>query len=256
MKRFWFVLLSGTLIATAQVKTPPIGIARFADGSVRSLSGLAANVIVAANSFGSYDAVSFSDSAGLVASHGLIQLVTPSFQVDGEYSTKELHPLLNVDADASSAIAWLPASQALVRWDGSRFVETAVNGIDRSFQATAVRLTSGNTAQLLLSNATGAVFNATISLQSGELQSLSAIPGITGPAFRQGSDVLFQEGGALRMSAANGITQVIAAMDGPVAFQRISTNWVLVTSSGGRAWAVHISNGQISASEVPQGGAK
>jgi hypothetical protein len=251
MKRIVLFLPLTALVLMAQVNAPTIGIARLADGNVRALSGLPENLVLTPHSFGVFDAASFSDSAGLVAKNGLIQLVTPSFQVLGEYASAEQHPVLNVDSGAMSAIAWLPSSHSIVYWNGTQFVTALVESVGQTFQATAIRLT-GNTAQMLLTGTDNAVFAANISLSSGELVSISALPGIRGPAFWQGTDVLFVSENQLRVAAANGTIRSLAAMDSSASFARASSAWTVVTPAAGRTLAVHFGKGDINISELPQ----
>jgi hypothetical protein len=240
-------------LSTAQMKAPPIGIARLADGNVRTLVGLPDNVLVDGRSLGSFDAASFSDQAGLLAKGGRIQLVNTAFSVIGEYESGEARPLLNVDAGANTAIAWLPGSQSILRWNGESFVVKPVNGVDSSLQATAVRVASGNRAQLLLTDAQDAVFEATVALETGNLASLQSLPGITGAAFWQGSNILFRETNGLAVMRANGEIRLVGPIGpGTLSFERISSRWLLVTApSDTRMWAVHVSGEDVAMSEVP-----
>jgi hypothetical protein len=239
--------------STAQVKAPPIGIARLADGSVRTLFGLPENVVVDKHNLGSFDAASFSDQAGLVAKGGRIQLVNTIFTALGEYESGEQQPLLNVDGGASSAIAWLPASQSILFWNGESFVAKVVNGLDGSLQATAVRVANGKRTQLLLTNAQGAVFEASIAMETGNVVSLRSLPGITGAAFWQGSNIFFRDANGLAVMSANGAVRTVGAVGtGALAFDHIASNWLLVTSrSENRMWALHVNGDQVAMSEVP-----
>src|SRR5579884_2090045 len=237
--------------AAAQVTTPPVGIGRFSDASVRNVYGLPQNLIVDSNTLGSFDAASFSDHAGLLAANGHIQLVQPDFTVVGEYDSAESNVLLNVDAGPDSAIAWLPASQSLVHWDGTQFIATAVNGLDPSLRATAVRVQHRRKAQLLLVDSGGSVFEAGISLKTGDVLSLRVLPGVYGNAFWQGSDVLFEDASGLERMTSDGSVQTIGATAQDASFSRISSSWILVTSSSqGRTWALHIGGGDVSLSEL------
>ncbi|MBV8897125.1 MAG: hypothetical protein JO051_11485 [Acidobacteriaceae bacterium] len=264
MKRPYFalaaaVVLSAALIvltaaySTAQVRPPAIGIARLPDGSVRNLYGLPADVVVDSRSLGSFDAASFSDQAGLVAKGGRIQLVNTIFTALGEYGSDEAQPLLNVDGDARSAIAWLPSSQSILYWSGENFVVKAVSGLDASLKATSVRVAGRERAQLLMTNAQGAVLEATVGLESGNVISLKWLPGMRGEAFWQGSNLLFAGDGGIGVVSADGAVRALGAVTGGgVDFQHISSKWVLVTSrSDGRLWAVHFSGDEIGMSEVP-----
>lgn len=239
-------------VTPAQVKPPTLGIARLGDGSVRTLYGLPDNVIVDSHSIGSYDAASFSDQAGLVANSGRIQLVSTSFVALGEYESTEPHPLLNVDGAANSAIAWLPSSQSLLHWTGSAFAERVVNGIDHSFAVTAVRVASREIAQLLLTDSHSSVFEATISLETGDVVSLKSLAGVTGPALWQGSNILFQDSSSVRVASLDGAVRSIASSGAPFSFEHISSNWTLVTSTTNHSmWVLHSSTGQLRLSEVP-----
>lgn len=264
MKRPNFALTAGVVCSavlivltaaysTAQVKPPAIGIARLSDGTVRSLYGLPANVVVDSRSLGSFDAASFSDQAGLVAKGGRIQLVNTIFTALGEYDSDEAQPLLNVDGDASSAIAWLPSSHSILYWNGQGFIAKAVSGLDTSLKTTSVRVARRGTAQLLMTNPQGAVMEASVALESGDVSSVQWLPGIQGEAFWEGSNLFFEDNGGLAVMGSNGATRTVGTVtaDG-VDFQHISSNWVLVTSrSDSRMWAVHVSGQEIGMSEVP-----
>lgn len=239
--------------STAQVKPPAIGIARLSDGSLRTLYGLPANVVVDSRSLGSFDAASFSDQAGLVAKGGRIQLVNTIFTAMGEYDSDEPQPLLNVDGDATSAVAWLPSSHSILHWNGESFVIQAVSGLDESLKATSVRVAGREIAQLLMTNPQGAVMEASVALESGNVTSVKWLPGIQGEAFWQGPNLLLKDEDGLAVMGANGVVRTVGTVtaDG-IDFQHISSSWVLVTSrSDSRMWAVHVSGQEIGMSEVP-----
>jgi hypothetical protein len=251
------LLASMAGFSAAQVNAPPIGIARMADSTVRVLSRLPENVVVDSRSFGLFDAASFSDRAGLVAKNGRIQLVKTDFTVIGEYDAAEPTALLNVDGDASSAMGWLPASQSLLHWAGKSFVLRPVNGLDRSLRVTSIRTHGGDTAQLLLTDSDGAAFEGNVSLQSGELLGLQSLPGVRGPAFWQGSFLLFQDTDGVEAVGPNGAMQKIAVSAKDLCFDHISSASVLLTSrSESRAWVLHLNGEHIQVSEVPGGVAK
>jgi hypothetical protein len=246
------VLLCTAAFCMRQVTTPVIGVARLLDGSLRVIYGLPDNVMIDPHSRGKFDAASFSDEAGLVAKDGSIQLVTTDFRTVAEYQTKEMNPLLNVDGSEQSAVAWLPASQSLLHWNGSAFVLKTVNGLDRGLEATSVRTSNSRTAELLLKDANGAVFHATISLQNGELLFLIVRPGLHAPAFWQGSTILFQDVDGLAAAQQDGSVQSLAANGTGFSFAHISSTWTVVASeTPQRMWAVHVAAGAMHISEMP-----
>lgn len=236
----------------AQVSTPPIGIARFSDASVRNVYGLPQNLIVDSNSFGSFDAASFSDEVGLVAVNGQIQLIKPDFTVIGEYDSADSRILVNVDTGPGSAIAWLPTSQSLVHWNGAEFAVTSVVGLDPSMRVTAVRVQRRGRAQFLLMERDRSVFEASVSLETGNVLSLRVLPGVYGHALWQASSILFEDANGLELMGPDGSVQTLGVTARDVEFARMSSTWILVSSrSQGRIWALHIGSGDISLSELP-----
>ena len=248
------LILSAATQSTAQVNAPSIGIARLGDATVRTLYGLPANVVVDSHVLGEFDAASFSDHAGLLSKNGHILLVRPNFAAVGEYASNEPQPLLNVDGGTDSAIAWLPGTGSLLHWSSGAFVLTTVNGLDRSLTVTSVWVQTPNSAGLLLADTYGSVFEAAVDLNSGNLSSLRALPGMHGHAFRQGSFLLYSDATGLQIAADNGagVLRTIKLAASDLSFQHISNNWVLVNSlSTGQSWALQLSSTVLNISEIP-----
>ncbi len=238
--------------AWGQIKAPVIGVARLADGSVRTVYGLPDDLIFDSKSLGSFDAASFSDKAGLVSENGRIDLVRTDLSVIAGYSTGETKPLLNVDGDATSAIAWLPSSRSLLHWNGNSFVLTSVTGLDETLSIDSVRVKSANTAELLVSDARGVVLSASVSLQSGNLLSLAVIPGAHGRAFWQQSIVLLADESGLHVLSPSGMVETTPIGGGPMTFEHISSNWLLIRSADRRTWALQTLGNKVHVSEAPE----
>ena len=111
-------------LVQAQVGTPRVGAVRYADGSVWTLNGLRANFILGARLFTSVETATFSDSGGLVAIPGEVDLVRLDGSVVARYQTDEQQPTLDISGDLTSATIWLPSKHALLHWNGSAFVAT------------------------------------------------------------------------------------------------------------------------------------
>ena len=108
----------------AQVGTPRVGMVRYADGSVWTVNGLKANFVLGMRLLTSVNAASFSDSGGLIAIPGEVDLVRLDGSVIGRYPTDEPRPVLDISGDLASAIIWLPSKHTQVHWNGSSFVVT------------------------------------------------------------------------------------------------------------------------------------
>lgn len=235
----------------AQVNTPKIGIARYTDNSVRAVFGVHDDFVVSPQVIGSADAISFSDSGGLLAKDGHIQLIGPSSAIIAEYDSGESSPVLNVDGDLTTALAWLPAHHALLRWNGKSFVLTAVSG-ELLGPVTSVRLENPTTAKLLQTEAGGVVSEVTISLETGYVISLNVLPGVTGPAFRQHAFVLFHDDRGLEIVSGNRPPRTLPLPATDLTFERMSSDWVhLASASTKQNWVLHLNSTTLELSELP-----
>src|ERR1700728_4938353 len=80
---FSIALLVCPAALVAQLSVPKVGVARYADHTVRGVNGLEANLLVNSQSLLNADAVSFSDAGGLISTPGRIQLLTTQGSVAG-----------------------------------------------------------------------------------------------------------------------------------------------------------------------------
>ncbi len=243
------VLAAGVL--QAQVAAPRVGVIRCTDGSVRAVYGLAANFVLASKPFASADAVSFSDHAGLIASNGTIQLMGTNGAIESEYQLPEAKPILNVDGESTSAIAWLPSGNAILRWTGTAFrlYPVAAGALDG--RVTSIKAAGPNLAELLVLNPDGASSRATITLSTGELASLDAVPGARGPAFAQQTALIFHDQQGLAVETANGLRHALP-VPGDVTIERMSSEWLhLASPSTNQDWALHVGGSQIELFVLP-----
>ncbi len=235
----------------AQLNAPHVGVVRYPDGAVHAVSGLPANYVVDPAVAGSADSVSFSNSGGLIAKDGRILLVDAAFKTVAEYDTGESAPVVNVDGDLNSAVAWLPSRHALLRWNGGSFVMTEVNGTSALGKVTSVRLADAHTAKLLATNSDGSVSEATVGLPQGELTSLEVLPGVRGPAFRQHSFVVFRDERGLEIANSTAIVQTVplpaADINVDLTFERMSSDSLhLVSATTKQNWVLHFGNSAAS----------
>ena len=241
------VLTAGMLYA--EVGAPQIGVVRCSDGSVRAVYGLAANFIVASKPFASADAVSFSDRAGLMAKNGTIRLVKADGVALAKYESHESKPVLNVDGDAESAIAWLPSEHALLRWTSAGFRLYPLAPLDG--RVTSLKADGPDRAQLLILNNDGSTSRATATLSTGELVGADAIPGASGPAFAQQSALISHEPKGLAIETANGLRQTVS-VPGDVTIERMSSEWLHLSSvSTNQDWALHVAGLQAELFVLP-----
>src|SRR5579884_3394185 len=171
------LLLAGSI--PAQLSAPRIGVVRYANHTVRVVYGVPSNFVIADQMLDSADAISFSNSGGLVAKDGKIQIfATGQYTALGEYASRESAPVLNIDGELATAVAWLPASRVLLHWTGQTFAATEVAPGGIPGAVSSLRLSGPETVELLATESGGEVLRVSISLQTGNLISADVLPGV------------------------------------------------------------------------------
>ena len=121
--RSFLILLCLPALGLSQIKAPRIGLVRYADSTVRAVYGLPASFVVGPASTTAVDAASFWDNGGILSSEGKLRIVTPDGAVLAEEAGSK-NAIVEIDDSMSSAIAFLPESNTLVRFDGKEFQRT------------------------------------------------------------------------------------------------------------------------------------
>lgn len=231
----------------AQLNAPKAGVVRYSDGTLHAVYGLPANYVIDHQALASAEAVSFSDNGGLIAKDGNILLVDGGLKKIAEFQAGESAPVLNIDNALDSAVAWLPHQQAVLHWTGSFFVLTQVNGIQSLGSVVSLHLTGGNAAKLLLNTIANSDAEATVSLDSGEVTSLDALPGVRGAAIRQQTFVVFRDDRGLAIATPSAVAQSFPLPDlkpgSELSFERMSADSLHVIAAGtSTSWVLHFGN--------------
>jgi hypothetical protein len=249
------LLLSRML--NAQLSVPKLGTVRLSDGSVHSVDGLAANIIVNPRPLTAADSTSFSNSGGLTSSQGLIRLMSAGGVVLGEYQSGELRPILNIDSSLLSAVVWLPSKHMVLAWDGKAFTTTAVDDSAFGGEVTFVRQGPGRAVELFVEMANDSVAKLTVSLTEGRLLNAETEPDARGAVFVQQGWMLWQNGRGLTAEWPSGKRQTIELSKQPLPagdlrIERMSNDWLHVSSqSTGTNWALCLNAAKLSVSLLP-----
>lgn len=236
---------------SAQVNSPKIGTARYADGSFHNVQGLPANMIVADLPLDSAQCASFSDSGGLVAQNGIIRLLSPSFSVLAEFSAGE-RPLLSIDGDLTSALAWLPMAHTLLHWNGTKFETFEVAESDLDGTVTDLQSAGSKQARLLVRHPDNTVSGVTISMRTGNLVSSEPLIGVRGYAFGQGIFVIYAMDKELIVDNLSGYRRTVAFDASDFVAERMSNTWLhLYSPSLRQSWALHLTQADLQLSLLP-----
>jgi len=253
--QLFVALLAGAASLPAELNPPQIGLVRYSDGAVASVYGLSGNYIVRPSSLPPADALSSSSGGILVSKDGRISLLKVDLSVIADYQSGEKLPVLNIDERPESAIAWLPGQQALLYWNARAWTKTPAITQIGSAHITSVWRRDLATAGLLAETPEGAVWDAAIALNSGELTGLTRLPGVRSPAFHSASYVIFQEGNTLHLQSPDnsGKTFQLGSDEHvEVTFERLSPEDIHIASkTPGQDWILHVDKTGSQITELP-----
>jgi hypothetical protein len=245
----------------AQVGAPKLGVLRYGNGTVRPVYGIEANLIVGKQMFRAADAVSFSDAGGLLVLNGRIHLIGRNGSILSDYDAGDHKALLNIDGDLNTAIAYLPSREALLRWNGKSFILIPLDTGSFGGTVTSVQAEGAHAAKLLITDGNRDVLEITVSLNTGQPTVVRPLPGVQGPAFLDREFVIFHDERGLEVETASGHHRTIPLAAGDLKFERMSTEWLHVSSRNTkREWVLHLNSTVSELSELPvmpaHGGAK
>jgi hypothetical protein len=258
MRRLLFTLSAIALfgcLAAAQIRAPRIGMVRQLDGKLRPVYGVTANLICGeAWDIQSVVAASFSDQAGVVLAGNRLLLQTLDGAILGAVHASEPNPLLGIESSPETAVAWLPSSGQLLTWNGQSFIEAKLDLASVPGKPAAIRKVGKNSVEFLLDMADGSVGRAVLSTSTGAVLQFTTLPGLSEPAFASSTSVVGQDHHQLIFQSNDGSRQTLPISGADLAFQKASSNWLVVTSkAAGRQWLLHIDKAGVNASELPQG---
>jgi hypothetical protein len=246
-------VLCGQIAAAHQLSSPRVGVVRYPDGGVYLLYGLPGNYVLGPRVLDGADAASFSERGGLVARKGSLSLLDPDLSLIGTFETGEGMPLVDINGDPATAIAWLPAAQKLVHWNGQAFVSVSVPGLSQEGEVSFVSKRNPQTASLLLHSPSGSVSEASVSLQTGQILSVTTIVGAQGPSFRYRSFIIFSgDRDLLIATPSDGNTRRFPLGTADLKIERAASDCLHISSpTAQRNWLLHFRNNDMDLAELP-----
>ncbi len=250
MYRAFLILLSLSVVSLAQVNAPKIGFVRFVDTTLRPVTGVAASFIVGQPLLQAVDSASFGSAGGILSSSGKLELEDQNAQAVAQ-DAAEPGAIVGIGDSLDTAIAWLPVSGTLARYDGAKFIRTVLPAALPG-KVVAIRM-KGQNAELLVESDTS-ISAVTVSLADGNLLEQRFLSGVKAPAIYAGSSILFLDQHALVLQSASGAQQTIelgAHLDN-VQFQSMSESWIHISDSQSD-WALELPGKSMRLFELPAG---
>lgn len=244
-----FALLCLAASGFGQINAPRVGLVRYADLTVRPVYGLPASFVLGQPVATGVTAACFSDNGGILVSGGQIRVISPA----GSTLAEEIgssDAVVGIENSLASAVAFLPASNTLLHFDGKEFHRTEISG---PLPGSVLSLRAGaETASLLVEN-DRAVSEITIALSSGNILSENFLPGVQAPAAYVGTLVAYRDERGLELVAPNGAPRAFPfACSGSISFENMASNWLhLACPVSGQQWALQVPPKRLHLSELP-----
>ena len=247
-----FLMCMPVVMVRAAVFAPKAGVVRQQDGTVRTIQGLRASYVLGPVLARHADTASFSAQGGLIASGGLLTLFDSSGRILAQYESGEKSPVLGMQGARADAVAYLPSKRSLVVWNGSKFEELA---IQQDLGGTVLSLTAHDqSADLIVGRADGSRAKVTASVKTGEISSVSELPGVHGNVVDHDGEIVSVDERGIHIENANG-----AYREFPIAGDGATLEWMadavlhISSASHKRDWALHLLPTGPELSELPSG---
>ncbi len=240
--------------ANCQISVPSVGYVRYANDGVRGIYGLEGNYVVGRSVLAQAGAASFSDSGGLLLQSGSLALVDANLTPVSNTELQDSDAVMRLDGSLETAIAWLPASGALVHWNGQSFVRTAVPEISAVDTVTSVRKIDADTASLFVVKPDTSVVRYQISLRTGNVKSSLPLPIACQFAFEDGAGVLCFKDRKLSVLSYTGETLQTFPLpaDGGLLIEQASRDALhLSTKTPGQDWLLHLAGNDRHLYQLP-----
>jgi hypothetical protein len=237
------------LVLQAQIQVPQLGSVRCSDGTVRPVFGVPAAFVLGKPLASAALSASFSDKGGIVASTSAVRLLEATGKPIGEFKVADPGVIVDIETDPSSALAWLPLTSSLLMWDGAAFQQLVLPSPPAG-RVSALRR-DGSRAFLLVAEPEGGVSEDEISLDSGNINSVRYLPGVTGPAFSAGAFVLFPDPTGLAINGPTGSNSIPIPGSG-LRMEKMTGDWIhITTANSNRHWALHVTSGTLQLFQLP-----
>jgi hypothetical protein len=258
MKKIIFTALSltlGTAWSQPVILPPQVGFIQDQLASFRVIYGFACNFIAGDVSLKNVTSATFSGSFGLLKTDSAILITDAQAQIVATVSAPDGPALFAFSGDRSPALSFLIDSNELLHWDGATFVQTPLDSAALEADAIwSIAAPDPDHAAFLVERQ-GALWNVRVLLQTGEVDSQTALPGLAAPAFLLANgDVVSTEAAGLIVNKPDG-SQVHIPAQLPQSFslQQMGDGWLQLRDlSNARNFAVRVAKNREGFYALPE----
>jgi hypothetical protein len=245
-------------VAYAQTLTPPqVGFMQDAANSFRPVYGIAGNFLPGDPVALGVVSAAYSGSYGLIKTSSAVLVTDRAGSIAASNSEPDGPALFAFTRSGDPALAYIPATNALLAWDGAAFnpVPFDPTALAASAALSIAAPHSGHAA-LIVQREDG-LWDVRVQLATGEIEAQTAIPGISGPVLMLANgDLVYTDADRIVVRKRDGSERHISAQL-PVSFalQQMGDGWIQLRDLGSsRQFAIRVTQNREQYYQLPEGG--
>jgi len=241
------LLLASTLAAAQAGLTPPrIGFLRDSTGNVRALLGISGNFWLGAPVVGSAVSLASSGKASMLKTGESLRVLNALGHPLGRDWIASGPALFAFTPSGAPALAWLPDSGHLLRWNGLRFEPARTNLSELDGLVVSLAAPEPARAAFVVQR-DQQLWRIDLSLFDGAILFAAALPGASAPALLLPDGSLVYTGkSAMILRDPEGHERTIAFNLAPVQFIPMGHDWILIeTSQPHNQFVLRLSTGAL-----------
>jgi hypothetical protein len=241
------------MAAPLPLSAPQVGIIRDASHRLRPVYGFSANLITGDPlPIQDVRAASFSTEAGIVLTPGAVKLIGLDGTERGSYETEEPHPVLSISGAPDTAVAWLPSSKKLIRWNGSAFTELPFDSTGVTGVVAGLQMTDPGSIDFFIQDQDSVIADVHFSLADGRASRVRTYERGSGQAVTAADAMVMTGSEGLEVQSGINPVESVALPDSGVILEKSSSDWIHVSARDShRQWMLHIDRSHPVLSELP-----
>jgi hypothetical protein len=245
-------------VAYAQTLAPPqVGFMQDAANSFRPVYGIAGNFLPGNVVAGGVISAAYSGSFGLFKTSSAIVVTDQAGSIVASHAEPDGPALFAFTRTGEPALAYIPAANTLLAWDGAAFdpVPFDPTALTASAVLSIAAPHSGHAAMIVQRE--DGLWDVRVPLATGEIDAQTAVPGVTPP-------MLMLANGGLVYSDVNGIVlrssdgterHIKAQLPASFALQQMGDGWMQLRDLGSsQQFAIRITPNREQYYQLPEGG--
>jgi len=251
MKTVIVAAIAYAALGAAQVSVPRIGIAADGDGVLRTVAGVAGNLISGEPITAGVVSAAASDSAVVVTTASDIRVLDTAGREQSRTSVPAGPALFAFSAAGAPEFVWLSSTGKLMRWSGSAFVPVSMPS--RAISGAVLAVGSADSRHIrIAARWGGGVEILQLRIRDGAVAGVTPLPDGSGAVLLMADGaVLYAADGCLIERDNRGHERRIAFQHVVSSMAPISACWVMVnTAEANRRFAVRLADG--AAFQIPE----